>query len=104
MSVRNDGSSAFAFSTVLRSYFSVNKMPVTVKGLQGLSGFLDGKPFTDKELAVAVTGATETQRLYTGVHSSVTWETTAASSSLSNKQLAVTHEAIPFLFTIFSYI
>jgi D-hexose-6-phosphate mutarotase len=89
MSVQNDGSSAFAFSTVLHSYFAVNKMPVTVKGLQGLSGFLDGKPFTDKEPAVAVTGATETQRLYTGVHSSVTWETAAASSSSSNKRLTV---------------
>jgi len=56
MSVRNDGASDFAFSTVLHSYFSVNKMPVTVKGLQGLSGFLDGKPFTDKEAAVVVAG------------------------------------------------
>jgi D-hexose-6-phosphate mutarotase len=96
MSVRNDGSSAFAFSTVLHSYFSVNKMPVTVKGLQGLSGFLDGKPFTDKEPAVAITGATETQRLYTGVHSSVTWETAAASFSSSNKKLTVRHQPLPF--------
>lgn len=36
MDVHNGGSRPFLFSTVLHTYFSVNAMPVTVRGLQVL--------------------------------------------------------------------
>lgn len=93
MTVRNEGDVDFGFSTVLHSYFSVNEMPVTVRGFQGLSGLLNGAPFTDHDAAVVVGGETETQRLYPHVQSAVSWETKAAPSAggvASTKRLTLT--------------
>lgn len=88
MNVVNNGKSDFAFSTVLHSYFSVNQMPVTVRGLNGLSGLKDGKPFTDNEQELVIEGATETQRLYTDVTKAVIWET--KSKTGKTKRLTLT--------------
>jgi glucose-6-phosphate 1-epimerase len=93
MAVRNDGNVDFGFSTVLHTYFSVNEMPVTVHGFQGLSGLLNGAPFTDHDATVVVGGDTETQRLYTHVQSAVSWETQAlpsADGKASTKRLTIT--------------
>ncbi|KAJ1450699.1 galactose mutarotase-like domain-containing protein [Pelagophyceae sp. CCMP2097] len=87
MTVVNLGESDFRFSTVLHNYFSVNAMPVTVKGFQGLSGLKDGLPFTDPAENVIVEGQTETQRLY-ATSKAISWETSAAKGGL--KKLTMT--------------
>jgi len=91
MHVTNGGCAAFAFSTVFHSYFSVNQMPVTVRGLQGKSGLKDGEPFTDDAEEVVVDGGLETQRLYQAVEGAVSWETTSASGG--TKKLTLTKSA-----------
>ena len=91
MQVENGGDTAFDFSTVLHSYFSVNTMPVTVRGLQGKSGLKDGKPFTDAADEVLVDGDLETQRLYQDVDGAVSWETAAANGG--TKKLTLTKSA-----------
>jgi glucose-6-phosphate 1-epimerase len=91
MHVKNDGKTAFAFSTVLHSYFGVNQMPVTVRGLQGKSGFKDGEPFTDSDEEVVIDGSLETQRLYLGVEGAVSWESRAAGGG--TRRLTLTKSA-----------
>jgi glucose-6-phosphate 1-epimerase len=91
MQVENGGDTAFDFSTVMHSYFSVNQMPVTVRGLQGKSGLKDGEPFTDDADEVLVDGDLETQRLYQDVDGAVSWETPATNGG--TKKLTLTKSA-----------
>jgi len=91
MHVQNGGTAPFAFSTVLHSYFSVGRMPVTVSGVEGKSGLKDGERFTDDAEVVLIDGGLETQRLYQDVQGPVSWETEAANGG--TKRLTLTKSA-----------